>query len=148
MLLNEDGLDKKWEHGVKSQFEGVTGWHELGDVETYAPLIFRRVNSGIHENVRQMDSSRVGANANVIAFTDNDSVVDENSTNINNVRSLKSHKVMNVTNTKFRKALVISFHKRWTNNNVKSHLEQGKYTADYDNRRILFIYSFFKICAN
>lgn len=126
MLLNEDGLDKKWEHGVESQFEGVMGWHELGDVETYAPLIFRRVNSGIHQNVRQMDSSRVGANENMITFTDSDTVIDDDSTNINNNRCKKAYKVMNLTNRKFKKALVISFHKKWTNNSVKWPSRTGK----------------------
>ena len=56
MLLNIDGLDKRWEKGVKSPFEGELGWHALNDVERYAPLIFRRVLSNL-SNVRTLDSS-------------------------------------------------------------------------------------------
>ena len=44
MLLHVDGLDKKWKKGVKSPFQGELGWHASGDVITYAPLIFRRIN--------------------------------------------------------------------------------------------------------
>ena len=46
MLLNIDGLDKKRKKSVPSPFEGELGWHAVGDVETYAPLIFRRVRDG------------------------------------------------------------------------------------------------------
>ena len=61
MLLNVDGLDKKWNKGVKSIFEGELGWHAPGDVETYSsPLIFRRVNSGKQGEIRQYDSSTLG----------------------------------------------------------------------------------------
>ena len=45
MLLNIDGLHKKWRKGVKSPFQGELGWHAVGDVEKYAPLIFRRINN-------------------------------------------------------------------------------------------------------
>ena len=62
MLLNVDGLDKKWDNGVRSDFEGELGWHAAGDVETYcAPLIFRRVNSGKQGGqIRAFDGSVLG----------------------------------------------------------------------------------------
>ena len=47
MLLNVDGLDKRWKKGVASPFEGELGWHAVGDVETYAPLIFRKVRNNL-----------------------------------------------------------------------------------------------------
>ena len=40
MLLNIDGLDKRWKNGIKSPFEGELGWYAPGDVEDYAPLFF------------------------------------------------------------------------------------------------------------
>ena len=56
MLLNVDGLDKKWKKGLPSPFEGELGWHAVGDVETYAPLIFRRVRDGC--DIRELDTSQ------------------------------------------------------------------------------------------
>ena len=55
MLLNIDGLHKKWRKGVKSPFQGELGWHAVGDVETYAPLIFRRINNA--GSMRELDTS-------------------------------------------------------------------------------------------
>ena len=46
MLLNVDRLNKKWKKVVRKPFEGELGWHAVGDVETFAPLIFRRVRDG------------------------------------------------------------------------------------------------------
>jgi hypothetical protein len=46
MLLDVDGLNKKWKKGVKSTFEGELGWHTTNDIDTYAPKIFHRVNGG------------------------------------------------------------------------------------------------------
>ena len=76
MLLHEDGLDKRWTKGRQSEYEGELGWHAVGDVETYAPLIFRRVNSGMSGNMRSLDSSRLGRNDNDIVF-DGDDTEDE-----------------------------------------------------------------------
>ena len=45
------------EKGVLSPFEGELGWHAVGDVETYAPLIFRRVRDGC--DIRELDTSNL-----------------------------------------------------------------------------------------
>lgn len=60
MSLHVDGLDKRWKKGVKSPFEGELGWHASGDVETYAPLIFRRANDNSNpDRIRTLDLSSI-----------------------------------------------------------------------------------------
>lgn len=114
MLLSVDGLDKKWNKGVKSPFEGELGWHERGDVEAYAPLIFRRVKNGIRENARELDCSQMGTNPNNLNFTPHFELDDTtNSSEIVPVRS-----ILSLTNRKFRNCLVVSFHRRWMKKNI------------------------------
>jgi hypothetical protein len=36
-LLNEDGLDKDWEDGFQSNWEGPRGFHDIQDVEHHIP---------------------------------------------------------------------------------------------------------------
>ena len=73
MLLDVDGLNKRWKKGVKSAFQGELGWHTSNDIETYAPLIFRRVNGGV--NNRQLDLCPVGGND--FAYDDVEEIPDD-----------------------------------------------------------------------
>jgi hypothetical protein len=41
-LLNEDGLDKAWEDGVLSDWEGELGLHNVQDVEYHIPSAVQR----------------------------------------------------------------------------------------------------------
>lgn len=123
MLLAVDGLDKKWNKGVKSPFEGELGWHELGDVEAYAPLIFRRVQNGSGVNPRQHDSSRMGSNPDNLII-DPHVDVDEKCYQFDGASS--SYSVIKLTNRKFRKCLVVNFHKRWLNKSIVWPSRTGK----------------------
>jgi hypothetical protein len=106
MLLNVDGLDKKWEKGVKSDFEGELGWHSPDDVEKYGPVIFRRVNSGI-QGQKEMDlSSKV---------TNDDYVFGEEVQEPYEERDGKTYQVISLSNKKLRDNLVVNFHMRWSN---------------------------------
>lgn len=122
MLLNVDGLDKQWNMGVKSIFEGELGWHAPGDVETYsAPLIFRRVNSGKQGEIRQYDSSTLGNG------TENDYCRYANDVEGENIPSNgKKIRLLSVSNKKFRNRLVVSFHKRWDMNDIKWPSRTGR----------------------
>lgn len=57
MLLEVDGLSKRWENGVAGFYDGVGGYHDLSDVrDNLAPEIFRRLlDSGL--NPQTYDSS-------------------------------------------------------------------------------------------
>ena len=44
-LLNVDGLDKQWENGVPSVWEGELGHHDLGDANRHIPHPLRRILS-------------------------------------------------------------------------------------------------------
>jgi hypothetical protein len=115
MLLNVDGLDKKWNKGVSSDFEGELGWHAAGDVETYcAPLIFRRVNSGRQGEVREFDGSTLG---NVGEHLNRR--IDDEDEGENRHLSCKKIKLLSMSNRKFRNLLVTSFHKRWELRDIK-----------------------------
>ena len=121
MLLDKDGLDKRWKKGVRSDYQGELGWHAVGDVETYAPLIFRRVNSGTQGNLRELDlGGRVLANEiDRVHFKDKNS--DEFYEDIDleeQNRNRNFLKVLHMSNKKFRDNLVISFHKRWAKGDI------------------------------
>ena len=113
MLLHEDGLDKRWTKGRQSEYEGELGWHAVGDVETYAPLIFRRVNSGMSGNKRSLDSSRLGRNDNDVVFDGDNTEDEDNDNEIDPTVIKKVTRIKNITNRKFRNNLVTSFHVRW-----------------------------------
>ena len=105
MLLNIDGLDKKWKKGVKSPFEGELGWHAVGDVEDYVPLVFRRVrNNLIENNIRSFDVSRIPNST--VTYAD----VNENE---EEVPKINDYKILKMKNQDFRDKLVTHFHKRW-----------------------------------
>jgi hypothetical protein len=57
---------------------GELGWHAVGDAETYAPLMFRRVQSGVqgaHQNsIRQLDLCDV--HSTNVEFFQNDNYED------------------------------------------------------------------------
>ena len=110
MLLNVDGLDKKWRKGVPSPFEGELGWHAVGDVETYAPLIFRIVRDGC--GIRELDTSQF-ARGNVLCNTYLDNR-EEEIKNFKNSGEEKNYKILRMENKDFRDKLVTSFHRRWT----------------------------------
>jgi hypothetical protein len=115
MLLNVDGLDKRWKKGVSSDFQGELGWHAVGDVEAYAPLIFRRVRSGIpgHE-IRQLDLSE--NHSRDVHFGDTDiEEEDQEDEEEENIRTNnKNYRVLHMSNKYFRKKLVEHFHRRWS----------------------------------
>ena len=102
MLLNIDGLDKRWKKGVKSPFEGELGWHASNDVERYAPLTFRRVLNNL-SNVRTLDSSMMSCRD--VTYAD----VVERETVVDKTKFI----ILKMTNKTFRDKLVIHFHKRW-----------------------------------
>ena len=123
MLLHVDGLDEKWNKGVKSMFEGELGWHAPGDVENYcAPLIFRRVNTGRQSgDLRQYDCSAVGYNAENIhqryAHAEQENAPPSSS---------KKYKLLSITNKRFRDLLVINFMRRWSLKDVKWPSRTGR----------------------
>ena len=119
MLLDVDGLDKKWKKGVKSTFERELGWHTTNDIETYAPKIFRRVNGGT--NNRQLDLCPVGGRP--IAFEDIENIPDEEDEI--EVKK-KTCKILNMTNKNFRDKLVTSFHRRWASKDIEWPSRTGK----------------------
>ena len=116
MLLNVDGLDKQWNKGVKSAFEGVLGWHDAGDAENYvSPLIFRRVNSGQQGPItRQYDTSAMGQHVptSFADFVDDIDTNDEPEDN-DDINVIKGRNVQSIPNKRFRNLLVTNFHKQW-----------------------------------
>ena len=103
MLLHVDGLDKKWKKGVKTPFQGELGWHASGDVETYAPLIFRRVNDNSNlDRIRTLDLSSIHNKPfGYEGVEEFDGVENAN------------YKILKMTNKTFRDKLITHFHKRW-----------------------------------
>ena len=121
MLLNIDGLDKRWKNGIKSPFEGELGWHAPGDVEDYAPLIFRRVRSNlVSDNNRTFDVS-------IIPRRDFTYSEVEDVENV--VLEKDDYKILKMTNQSFREKLVTNFHKRWQNKDVVWPSRTGKLVA-------------------
>ena len=116
MLLHVDGLDKQWENGVQSPYEGELGWHAVGDVENYAPLIFRRVHSGVQGNTRELDLSKNTVNCvydnGHISNEDLDDVDEE--PEINERPRVKIKRVIHMKNNDLRNLLVTSFDKKWS----------------------------------
>ena len=107
MLLNVDGLDRKWKKGVPSPFEGELGWHAVGDVETYAPLIFRRIRNNLStaDSIRSYDASKVQVDNFMYGPLPDDD-------NVKNYKIIDC-KIYVLTNKVFREKLVTNFHKRW-----------------------------------
>ena len=119
MLLNVDGLDKKWKKGVKSPFQGELGWHATGDVETYAPLIFRRVNDNLNpDSIRTLDLSLIH----------NKPFDYEGGEEINGVENT-NFRILRMTNKMFRDKLITHFHKRWELNDIVWPSRTGKMKA-------------------
>ena len=110
MLLNCDGLDRRWKKGVISPFQGELGWHAPGDTEMYCdPIIFQRVRSGKQGfNPRTYDCSILGGGP--VGIHVNQDQEDENEEN-NIVPEAKS--LYTLSNRKFRDLLVIHFNKLW-----------------------------------
>ena len=105
MLLNIDGLNISWKKGVPSPFEGELGWHAVGDVEEYAPLIFRRVRNNLAANdIRSFDARRIPVDDFMYGPMVN-KVEDDVFPKANN------YKVLKLTNKIFRDKLVVSFRK-------------------------------------
>ena len=119
MLLDVDGLNKRWKKGVKSAFQGELGWHTSNDIETYAPLIFRRVNGGV--NNRQLDLCPVKGND--FAYDDVEEIPDdEEEIEVEK----RTYKILNMSNTNFRNKLVTSFHRRWEDKDIEWPSRTGK----------------------
>ena len=58
-LLDIDGLDLKWENGVRSDWEGPLGYHDSFDVENYVPFAIQRL-AVVCPDARTFDSSGMG----------------------------------------------------------------------------------------
>ena len=111
MLLNCDGLDKRWKKGVVSPFQGELGWHAPGDTEIYCdPIIFQRFRSGQQgSNPRAYDCSILGAGPEGIRINPDQRGIDND--DINEIQEAKpSH---TLSNNKIRNILVIHFNKLW-----------------------------------
>lgn len=111
MLLNCDGLDKKWKKGVSSPFAGELGWHAPGDTEAYCdPIIFQRFRSGMQGTpARQYDNSIMGRGpeeGNVLPNQTEDDNEDENDDE-------EATNLFTLSNKRFRNLLVIHFNKFW-----------------------------------
>lgn len=121
MLLNVDGLDSRWKKGVKSPFEGELGWHAPGDVETYAPLIFRRVrNNFIDNNIRSLDVTNIPKC---------DTIYTDLGENDEEIKEKTNYNILKITNNLFRDKLVTNFHKRWENKDIVWPSRTGKMDA-------------------
>ena len=110
MLLNCDGLDKKWKKGVISPFQGDLGWHAPGDTEAYCqPILFKRCRSGRQGNQPRLYGSSIlgSTQTNCIPNIDDE----ENSDDENNEQEAKS--LQTLSNHKFRNILVTHFNKLW-----------------------------------
>jgi hypothetical protein len=62
-LLNEDGLNKAWEDGVLSDWEGELGLHNVQDVEYHIPDAVQRLMT--RGELRRYDVSGMGFRSNV-----------------------------------------------------------------------------------
>ena len=106
MLLNIDGLDVKWNQGLKSPYEGELGLHEVGLVEQHVPvsLIFARVN-GVIVSPREFDETRLH---DLPAVHYSDVPVLDNDVLISNVRNIRK-----ISFKCFRTVLINHFHYKW-----------------------------------
>jgi hypothetical protein len=139
MLLNVDGLDARWKKGVPSPFEGELGWHAVGDVEAYAPLIFRRVRNNLATNdIRSFDASRIPVDHVMYSPLLEKEDEDLNKKNVISLfkkeekdtkLKIANHKVVKLTNKNFRDKLVIHFHKRWEIKDIVWPSRTGEMTA-------------------
>jgi hypothetical protein len=59
-LLEEDGLDKEWENGVRSDWEGSLGYHNAYDVVNHATRNFPLGRLQTNNQRRRYDASGVG----------------------------------------------------------------------------------------
>ena len=105
MLLNVDGLDRRWKKGVPSLFEGELGWHAVGDVETYALLIFRRVGNNCGD-IRAYNASKFPVEDFMYG-----PVLEDEEEEINRRTRFK---ILKLTNNKLVKIL----HERWENKDI------------------------------
>lgn len=111
MLLNCDGLDKRWNKGVVSPFQGELGWHAPGDTESFCdPIIFQRFRSGQQgSNPRAYDCSLIGAGEEEIRH-----IPDQRGNNNDDINEVQEAKPLHtLSNNKFRNILVIHFNKLW-----------------------------------
>jgi hypothetical protein len=108
MLLNIDGLDIRWNEGVKSPYEGEMGWHENGVVEHNVPLIFSRVNGGLN-NVREYDET-MSHDKIPIAYGIGDMIDEFPANNIKSIRKISFKS--------FRLILINHFQEKWLRNEV------------------------------
>jgi len=70
LLLEVDGLDERWQHGVESDWEGELGEHNSGDASSHAPTFaLRHLNSP--ESRRNYDTSGMGHSRDYIEAEQN-----------------------------------------------------------------------------
>ena len=109
----------------QKSFEGELGWHAAGNVEHYAPLIFRRVHSGVQGNIRELDLGR-----NIVNFASYDGYVNdgnieisEQEVSINEKSNVKSKRLVHMSNKNLREN---SFHRKWTKKKIVWPSRTGK----------------------
>ena len=110
---------------TKSFWRWILGWHAVGDVETYAPLIFRRVRDGC--DIRELDTSQF-ARGNNLCNTHLDNR-EEEIKNLKNSGEEKTYKILRMKNKDFGDKLVTSFHRRWAVKDVVWPSRTGKMKA-------------------
>ena len=112
MLLHVDGLHQNWNKGVASPYSGEMGWHEVGDTERYVPEIFRRVRNGIPGHLRTLDMTEMCSNPNP---NPNRIPIPNPNTNTDDT----SRQVKSLSFNSMRTKLVINFHYRWAQKDIK-----------------------------
>ena len=110
MLLHCDGLDRRWNKGVISPFQGELGWHAPGVIQSYCdPIIIRRFRSGRQGNnpcafdCSILESDEINRINKDVGVDDND-VINE----VQEARSLQT-----LSNFKFCNILVTHFNRLW-----------------------------------
>ena len=117
-LLDIDGLDQKWENGVRSNWEGNLGHHEHLDTLSHVSFAIQRTNV-LCPDARNFDSSGMGAgdDGNGGDLTDNyvpPAAIDDNLTTVDGVRVVR-HLSLNF----FRSKLVEHFDIRWQQHDIE-----------------------------
>jgi len=106
MLLNIDGLDKEWEAGVPSDWEGELGRNDADECRQYAPFAIQRLNNPALEEFGSREHER---EASSIRPAEPDSVTEEHDS-ITNERTADGAIYVNSLSYKdFRDRLVAHF---------------------------------------
>ena len=112
MLLQFDGLDKRWKEGIPSPYEGELGWHENGDVQRNVPLLFARANCK-NSYLRKFDAS----NSVSKITTDYSDGFDSEESHYD-PQNIEGKNISSITLKKFRQILIEHFNQKWLKNSV------------------------------